>query len=90
MARPPWSRRVDRGRLVGMGKPAVDVGLLSEDERLDLLDLLWENLGRDPHALPLSEAQRTELDRRLDDLDKEGPVGISWDELVAQIRARAR
>jgi putative addiction module component (TIGR02574 family) len=77
-----------------MGKPAVDVSLLSDDERLDLLDRLWENLGRDPHALPLSADQRAELDHRLndleDDLKKEGPVGIPWDEVVAQIRARAR
>jgi putative addiction module component (TIGR02574 family) len=73
-----------------MGKPAVDVSLLSEDERLDLLDRLWESLGRDPHALPLSAAQRVELDRRLDDLEKEGPIGIPWDDVVAQIRARAR
>jgi putative addiction module component (TIGR02574 family) len=73
-----------------MGQPAVDVSLLSEDERLDLLDRLWESLGRDPRALPLSTAQRAELDRRLDDLENEGPVGISWDEVVAQIRARAR
>jgi putative addiction module component (TIGR02574 family) len=73
-----------------MGKPAVDVGLLSDDERLELLDRLWESLGRDPRALPLSAGQRAELDRRLDDLEKEGPVGIPWDEVVAQIRARAR
>ena len=73
-----------------MGKPAVDVSLLSEEERLELLDRLWESVGRDPRALPLSAAQRGELDRRLNDLELEGPVGIPWDEVVAQIRARAR
>ncbi|HEY5089368.1 MAG TPA: addiction module protein [Polyangia bacterium] len=85
-----WSGLVDRGRMAVMGKPAVNVSLLSENERLDLLDRLWESLGRDPHALPLSSGQRAELDRRLDDLENEGPVGIQWDEVVAQIRARAR
>jgi putative addiction module component (TIGR02574 family) len=73
-----------------VGKPAVDVSLLSEQERLDLLDRLWESVGRDPRALPLSAAQRKELDRRLNDLELEGPVGIPWDEVVAQIRARTR
>jgi putative addiction module component (TIGR02574 family) len=68
----------------------VDVSLLSEQERLDLLDRLWESVGRDPRALPLSAAQRKELDRRLNDLELEGPVGIPWDEVVAQIRARTR
>jgi putative addiction module component (TIGR02574 family) len=73
-----------------MGKPAVDVSLLDDDERLDLLDRLWESIGRDPRALPLSAAQQAELDRRLDDLEAEGPVGVPWDEVVAQIRARGR
>ena len=73
-----------------MGKPAVDLSLLSEDERFELLDRLWESLGRDQRALPLSAAQQAELDRRLDNLDAEGPVGIPWDDVIAQIRARAR
>jgi putative addiction module component (TIGR02574 family) len=73
-----------------MARSAVDVSVLSDEERLDLLDRLWESLGRDPRALPLSYTQRTELDRRLDELEAEGPVGIPWEEVVAQIRARTR
>lgn len=68
----------------------MDISQLTRDEQFDLLDQLWEHLGRDPKALPLSDAQRQELDRRLDDLETDGPVGIPWDELVAQIRARSR
>ncbi len=71
-----------------MSEPALDISHLSRDEKLDLLDQLWENLGRDPEALPLSETQRQELDRRLDELESEGPVGSSWDEAVSRIRAR--
>ena len=70
-----------------MGNPALDLSRLSRDEQLDLLDQLWEALGRDPNALPLSNAQRAELDRRLDDLEAEGPVGLTWDQVVAQARA---
>jgi len=68
----------------------MDISKLTRDEQFQLLDELWEHLGRDPQALPLTDAQRQELDRRLDDLDAEGAVGIPWDELVAQIRARPR
>lgn len=74
-----------------MSESAVDISRLSRDEQLDLLDRLWESLGRDPDALPLTEAQRRELDHRLDDLESEGPgVGIAWNELVAQLRSRSR
>lgn len=73
-----------------MGKPALDITRLSRDEQLELLDRLWENLGRDPEAFPLTESQREELDRRLDELEAEGPTGLTWDEVVAQARARVR
>lgn len=71
-----------------MGKAALDITRVSLDEQLDLLDELWQSLGRDPEALPLSDAQRSELDRRLDELEAEGAVGLTWDEVVAQARAR--
>jgi putative addiction module component (TIGR02574 family) len=73
-----------------MAKAAVDITRLSRDEQLDLLDRLWETLGRDPEALPLTAAQREELDRRLDELEAEGPTGLSWEEVVDRVRARRR
>jgi putative addiction module component (TIGR02574 family) len=73
-----------------MGKSAVNVKSLSRDEQFDLLDQLWESLGRDLEAFPMSDSQQEELDRRLDDLEAEGPTGLSWEEVVAQIRASAR
>jgi putative addiction module component (TIGR02574 family) len=71
-----------------MSNPAVDINRLSRDEQLDLLDRLWEALGRDPNVFPLSDEQKAELDRRLDDLETEGPIGLIWDDVVAQARAR--
>ena len=68
----------------------IDITSLSLEERLRLLDELWESLSRTPEAIPLTEAPREELDRRLDGLDREGPVGIPWDEVLARIRGRAQ
>jgi len=74
-----------------MGKASsLNVADLSRDEKFELLDRLWESLGQDPEALPLTSSQREELDRRLDELEAEGPTGLSWDEVVAQARARSR
>jgi putative addiction module component (TIGR02574 family) len=73
-----------------MGKAAIQIDRLSRDEQLELLDQLWETLGRDPEALPLTPAQKQDLDRRLDELESDGPVGVSWDEAVDQIRSRPR
>jgi putative addiction module component (TIGR02574 family) len=70
--------------------PAIEIGKLSPEERLELLDRLWESLSPTPEAVPLTEAQREELDRRLDELDREGPGGIPWDQVYEHIRDRAR
>lgn len=37
----------------------------------------------------MTDAQNEELDRRLDELDREGAVGISWNEVLDRIRNRA-
>jgi len=68
-----------------MSKRGLDIGSLTPDERLDLLEELWDNLGATPKAIPLTEAQRAELDGRIDDLEREGPVGIPWDEVLGRI-----
>ncbi len=67
---------------------AIDISILSPEERLELLGQLWQSLAATPDAIPLTDAQREELDRRLDDLEQEGPVGISWEEVVRRIRSR--
>ena len=52
-----WER-ASRGILRVMGRPAVNVAALSREEQLQLLDELWEALGREPDALPLTDEQR--------------------------------
>ena len=68
----------------------MDIASLTLEERLSLLEELWDSLAVAPGAVPLTEAQRAELDRRLDDLEREGPVGIPWDEVLSRIRSRGR
>lgn len=69
-----------------MGKPAIDVAKLSREEQLELLDELWRVLGHDPDPFPLTDAQRQDLDERLDRLDAEGPDGFTWEEVVERLR----
>jgi putative addiction module component (TIGR02574 family) len=68
----------------------IDIANLSLEERLRLLDELWESLTQTPETIPLTDAQRKVIDRRLDEINLEGPIGIPWDEVLRQIRSRAR
>jgi putative addiction module component (TIGR02574 family) len=73
-----------------MRKRGLDITSLTPEERLGLLEQLWDSLAATPETVPLSAAQLAELDRRLDDLEREGPVGIPWDEVLDRIRTRDR
>ena len=63
----------------------IDISTLTIEQRLELLDEIWESLYETPQAIPLTEAQRQELDRRIDDLDREGPVGQPLEQVLREI-----
>lgn len=73
-----------------MSKPALNISELSPEERLRLIEELWDSLSEEPGNVPLTNAQREELDRRLDDLERSGSEGIPWDQVLQQIRSRSR
>ena len=71
-----------------MGLPELDLDSLSVDERLRLLERVWESLSRSDRDVPLTPAQQAELGKRLDELDSEDePQGIPWEEVVRRIRS---
>ena len=76
-----------------MSDAAIKIDGLSPEERLDLLERLWDSLARTPAEVPVTPEQRAELDRRLADLDQDtqqgGQLGVPWDEVLRQIRARS-
>jgi putative addiction module component (TIGR02574 family) len=59
---------------------------LTPPERLALISQLWDSL-EDDH-LPLTAAQRAELDRRLASLDQDRREGIAWATLKAELEQR--
>jgi putative addiction module component (TIGR02574 family) len=68
----------------------IDIATLSREEQLRLLEQLWDRLSSTPEGIPLTDGQREELDRRLDELDREGPVGIPADDVLDRLRTRSK
>ena len=64
--------------------PPFDYSRLSPSERLELAQELWDSVdpASDASVLPLSEEQRAELDRRLEELDESGS---SWPEVKDRV-----
>ena len=63
---------------------------MSPEERLRLIEELWESLRAQPEALPLTRAQREELDRRLDQLERGEAETIPWDEVRTRLLNRSK
>lgn len=55
-----------------MALPALNLNKLSPEEKLRLLEEVWDSLAADPAKVPLADWQRRELDRRLDEVDARG------------------
>jgi putative addiction module component (TIGR02574 family) len=70
-----------------MGEPAIDIERLTLDERVELIDRLWESVSEANPAL--TAEQREELDRRLDELDRRGPSGVSLEAMWAEIEKKS-
>ena len=59
---------------------------LSVAERIQLVEDIWDSIVSAPEALCLSEAQKQELDRRLEAYRRDPASGSPWDQVKARIR----
>jgi putative addiction module component (TIGR02574 family) len=73
-----------------MSSPAINIEKLSPEERLRLIEVLWESLRTRQESVPLTHAQREELDRRLDELDRGETETIPWEEVKERLRDRSK
>jgi len=70
-------------------KPILDEILqLPVDERLKLVEDIWDSIAATPELVPVPDWQRDELDRRLGRTPP-GP-GLSWDEVRSKLHERGQ
>lgn len=61
---------------------------LPVEERLILVEELWDSIAADHHELPLTDAQKKELDRRLDAYEKNPDGGRLAEDVLTEIRQK--
>jgi putative addiction module component (TIGR02574 family) len=61
---------------------------MSVEDRIRLVEEIWETVSSDPGALPVTDAQKQELDRRLDDLDRNPEAGRTWEEFRSELERK--
>lgn len=68
----------------------LGIDKLSVDERLQLLDEIWDSISAEPDQLPLTEEQKCEIDRRLQAYEANPDGVVPWEEVQARIEERLR
>ena len=67
-----------------------DFDALSVPERIQLVEDLWDSIAASEAEVPLSAAQRDEIDRRLESLERDPHAGRPWPEVRARVEERLR
>ncbi len=66
---------------------ALGIERLSVEERISLVEEIWDSVAE---ATPLTDAQRLELDRRLQDHGTKPDDVVPWEVVKASITARLK
>ncbi|MGH8643841.1 MAG: addiction module protein [Gammaproteobacteria bacterium] len=69
---------------------SLGIDRLGIEERLALVEELWDSIAADSAAIPLTDAQCAELDRRLADHEATPDDVVPWEEVKASITERLK
>ena len=62
-----------------------DVLSLSVPKRVRLVQAIWDSVEAESEAIPLTAAERQELDRRWEAYQREPEAGFTWAEVKAEL-----
>ena len=67
---------------------SLGIDRLPLEERLALVEEIWDSIAADSGAVPLTEAQRIELEKRIAEDDRHPDDVVPWDQVKASTLAR--
>ena len=72
---------------MGLAQLKREIAQLSADERLLLVESVWDDLSVDPEAIPVPEPHVAIVRDRLAEHDAAPDDIVSWDELKRELRS---
>ena len=69
---------------------SLGIDRLGVEERIALVEEIWDSIAADSAAVPLTTPQRDELDRRLAGHASHPNDVVSWDEVKASLDERLK
>ena len=67
-----------------------DILQLSVPERIQLVGDIWDSIANEPKSFSLTDAQRAELDRRMEAYKQNPEAGLTLEELEQKFSQRAQ
>jgi putative addiction module component (TIGR02574 family) len=67
---------------------SLGIDRLSIEERLTLVEEMWHSIAADNAAAPMTDAQRIELQKRIEDDDAHRDDLIPWEQIKASTLSR--
>ncbi len=58
-----------------------ELSRLGKNEKLLLVEALWDSIASDPEEVDVPEHHKTELEKRLHTIDEDKAKGISWEDM---------
>lgn len=65
-----------------------EIASLSVEDRILLVQAIWDSIAADQAYPELTEAQKRELDARIDDSEMNPDNSLTWEEVKASIKRR--
>jgi putative addiction module component (TIGR02574 family) len=64
----------------------ADILELPVQERIHLVEMIWESIAAFPEAIEVSPELKSELNARLADFERDPEAGYSWDQVKTQLK----
>lgn len=70
-----------------MDKPVLleQINALSIDDRIELVDAIWEGIAAENEPYELTPEFKAELERRLDAMEANPGANLTWEQIKARI-----
>jgi len=65
---------------------ALGIDQMSVAERLLLVEEIWDSIAEQGEEIPLTDAQKDDLQRRVAAYEANPKAGFSWEEVKARLR----
>jgi putative addiction module component (TIGR02574 family) len=66
----------------------LGIDRLTIDDRLVLLDEIWNSIAAAPETLPLTEEQKSTLDHRIAELEANPSNVLTWEQIKAHVQGK--